>query len=148
MNLDGPGSDEMRRFLCDNALMWLRAYHCDGLRLDAVHAQCDSSAVHFLEPQAALLAWHRALIRLRRDTPALTDGRFDRVHSRLDEERRWLVMARGPIAMACNFASERRLMSLPEGVERLLLSSAAAVKLSAGAVSVPGQAVAILGPRD
>ena len=49
VNLDGPGSDEVRRFLCDNALMWLRDYHCDGLRLDAVHALVDSSAVHFLE---------------------------------------------------------------------------------------------------
>lgn len=49
VNLDGPGSTEVRRFLCDNALMWLRDYHFDGLRLDAVHAIFDSSAVHFLE---------------------------------------------------------------------------------------------------
>jgi maltooligosyltrehalose trehalohydrolase len=52
VNLDGPGSDEVRRFLCDNALMWLRDYHVDGLRLDAVHAFIDSSAVHFLEQLA------------------------------------------------------------------------------------------------
>jgi maltooligosyltrehalose trehalohydrolase len=49
VNLDGAGSTEVRRFLCDNALMWLRDYHFDGLRLDAVHAIFDSSAVHFLE---------------------------------------------------------------------------------------------------
>jgi maltooligosyltrehalose trehalohydrolase len=49
VNLDGAGSTEVRRFLCDNALMWLRDYHLDGLRLDAVHAIFDSSAVHFLE---------------------------------------------------------------------------------------------------
>jgi maltooligosyltrehalose trehalohydrolase len=52
INLDGPGSDEVRRFLCDNALMWLRDYHCDGLRLDAVHALLDQSAVHLLEQLA------------------------------------------------------------------------------------------------
>ena len=34
----GPGSDGARRFFIDNALMWLRDHHCDGLRLDAVHA--------------------------------------------------------------------------------------------------------------
>ncbi len=49
INLDGPDSDEVRRFIVDNALMWLRDYHCDGLRLDAVHAIVDTSAVHILE---------------------------------------------------------------------------------------------------
>jgi maltooligosyltrehalose trehalohydrolase len=49
VNLDGPGSDEVRRFFIDNALMWLRDYHLDGLRLDAVHAIVDTSAIHFLE---------------------------------------------------------------------------------------------------
>ncbi|HVW86004.1 MAG TPA: malto-oligosyltrehalose trehalohydrolase, partial [Bryobacteraceae bacterium] len=49
MNLDGPGCDEVRRFLCDNALMWLRDYHFDGLRLDAIHALLDTSALHLLE---------------------------------------------------------------------------------------------------
>ena len=49
INFDGAGSDEVRRFFIDNALMWLRDYHVDGLRLDAVHAIVDMSAVHFLE---------------------------------------------------------------------------------------------------
>ena len=49
VNLDGRGSDEVRRFFCDNALMWLRDYHFDGLRLDAVHAFVDSSTIPFLE---------------------------------------------------------------------------------------------------
>jgi maltooligosyltrehalose trehalohydrolase len=52
MNFDGPGRDEVRRFFCDNALMWLRDYHFDGLRIDAVHAIVDTSAVHFLEQLA------------------------------------------------------------------------------------------------
>jgi maltooligosyltrehalose trehalohydrolase len=49
INLDGAGSDEVRRYFIDNALMWLRDYHADGLRLDAVHAILDTGAVHFLE---------------------------------------------------------------------------------------------------
>ena len=49
VNLDGEGSDEVRRFFVDNALMWLRDYHCDGLRFDAVHAFLDLSSVHFME---------------------------------------------------------------------------------------------------
>jgi maltooligosyltrehalose trehalohydrolase len=53
VNFDGPGSDEVRRFVIDNALMWLRDYHCDGLRLDAVHAIVDESATHILESLVA-----------------------------------------------------------------------------------------------
>jgi maltooligosyltrehalose trehalohydrolase len=52
VNLDGEHSSEVRRFLCDNALMWLRDYHVDGLRLDSVHAIFDMSAIHFLEQLA------------------------------------------------------------------------------------------------
>jgi maltooligosyltrehalose trehalohydrolase len=52
LNLDGRGSWEVRRFLCDNAQMWLRDYHFDGLRLDAIHAFFDRSAIHFLEQLA------------------------------------------------------------------------------------------------
>ncbi|MGH9065907.1 MAG: malto-oligosyltrehalose trehalohydrolase [Acidimicrobiales bacterium] len=52
VNLDGPGSDEVRAFLVDNARSWLRDYHGDGLRLDAVHAIVDTSATHLLEELA------------------------------------------------------------------------------------------------
>src|SRR5215212_2692290 len=48
-NLDGEDSDEVRRYIIDNALMFLTDYHVDGLRLDAVHALHDSRAVHILE---------------------------------------------------------------------------------------------------
>jgi maltooligosyltrehalose trehalohydrolase len=49
VNLDRAGSDEVRAFIVDNALMWLRDYHLDGLRLDAVHALSDERALHILE---------------------------------------------------------------------------------------------------
>ena len=48
INLDAPGSDVVRRYIIDNALMWLRDYHVDALRLDAVHALVDHTAVHLL----------------------------------------------------------------------------------------------------
>lgn len=69
VNLDRKGSHEVRRFFSDNALMWLRHYHFDGLRLDAVHAFFDDSAIHFLEylaleveTLAAQLSRHLVLI--------------------------------------------------------------------------------------
>jgi maltooligosyltrehalose trehalohydrolase len=49
INLDGPHADGVRRYIADSVLMWLRDYHVDGLRLDAVHALADHSAVHLLE---------------------------------------------------------------------------------------------------
>ncbi|MBV8810746.1 MAG: malto-oligosyltrehalose trehalohydrolase [Acidobacteriaceae bacterium] len=49
INFDHKGSLQVRRFFAENALMWLRDYHFDGLRLDAVHAYYDRSAIHFLE---------------------------------------------------------------------------------------------------
>lgn len=52
VNLDGAWSHEVRHYFIDNALMWLRDYHLDGLRLDAVHALIDRSAIHFLEQLA------------------------------------------------------------------------------------------------
>jgi len=53
VNLEAEWSHQVRRFFCDNALMWLRDYHIDGLRLDAVHAFIDRSAIHFLEQLSA-----------------------------------------------------------------------------------------------
>ena len=52
VNLDTAGSDEVRRYFLDNALMWLRDFHVDALRLDAVHALMDERALHFLEELA------------------------------------------------------------------------------------------------
>jgi maltooligosyltrehalose trehalohydrolase len=52
VNLDGPHSDQVRRYILDSALTWLRDYHFDGLRLDAVHALTDNRATHLLEELA------------------------------------------------------------------------------------------------
>ncbi len=49
INYDDADSGEVRRFFCDNALMWLRDFHFDGLRLDAVHGIVDTSATHIWE---------------------------------------------------------------------------------------------------
>jgi maltooligosyltrehalose trehalohydrolase len=48
VNLDDDGSEQVRRWVVDNALMWLRDFHVDALRLDAVHALVDDSSPHLL----------------------------------------------------------------------------------------------------
>jgi maltooligosyltrehalose trehalohydrolase len=53
VNLDGPSSAEVRRFIIDNALAWVSRYHVDGLRVDAAHALKDSSALTIHEELCA-----------------------------------------------------------------------------------------------
>ncbi|HYC00911.1 MAG TPA: malto-oligosyltrehalose trehalohydrolase [Candidatus Limnocylindrales bacterium] len=56
INFDDAGSDSVRAFFIENALMWLRDYRFDGLRLDAVHAIYDMRATHFLEELSRAVA--------------------------------------------------------------------------------------------
>jgi maltooligosyltrehalose trehalohydrolase len=48
LNFDGPQNDEVRHFFIQSALYWLKNYHIDALRLDAVHSIYDASAYPFL----------------------------------------------------------------------------------------------------
>jgi len=49
INFDGGYSSDVRRYFIENALYWVSEFHIDGLRLDAIHAILDLSALHFLE---------------------------------------------------------------------------------------------------
>jgi maltooligosyltrehalose trehalohydrolase len=53
VNLDGDDSGPVRRFIIDNALMWLSEFHVDALRLDAIHALVDGSDQHILAELSA-----------------------------------------------------------------------------------------------
>ena len=48
INYDGEDAGPVRQFVIENALYWVREYHADGLRLDAVHSIFDHSPVHIL----------------------------------------------------------------------------------------------------
>ena len=61
INFERPA---VRRYVIDNALMWLRDFHVDGLRLDAVHALVDTSTPHILAELADnAAAWSAQLNR-------------------------------------------------------------------------------------
>lgn len=49
VNIGDAGADEVRRYVIDCALRWMRDFGADGLRLDAVHALVDTTAIHILE---------------------------------------------------------------------------------------------------
>jgi maltooligosyltrehalose trehalohydrolase len=56
INLDGPGSDEVRTYLLGSVEAWVRDFHVDGIRLDAVHEMQDNRALPFLEELSAEVA--------------------------------------------------------------------------------------------
>ena len=96
------------------------------------------------EPHAALLEWHRQLIRLRRTEPSLNDGRLGGVNVCFDETERWLVLERGPISVACNFAASPKWVPIRSGKHQPLLISETAIKIGNGSVHLPPDSVAIL----
>ncbi len=83
VNFDGPGSDQVRRYFIENALYFLRDFHVDALRLDAIHAMLDFSAGTFLEELSAVL--DREAVYLNRNVyliaeSDLNDARVVRSH--------------------------------------------------------------------
>ena len=53
INIADAQSDEVRRYIIDCALRWMHDFHADGLRLDAVHALVDTTAIPILEELSA-----------------------------------------------------------------------------------------------
>jgi len=72
VNYDGPDATEVRRYFLENALFWVREYHMDGLRLDAVHAIFDSSKPHILQEFAARV--HELGKQLGRDVSMVAES--------------------------------------------------------------------------
>ncbi|MCU0977745.1 MAG: malto-oligosyltrehalose trehalohydrolase [Pirellulaceae bacterium] len=65
VNFDGPDGEPVRRFFVDNARQWVRDFHVDGLRLDAVQTIFDHGAHHILaEIQEAVQEEARAAGRI------------------------------------------------------------------------------------
>ena len=56
VNFDGPDSGGVREWAIQNACMWVRDLHVDGLRVDAVHAIHDHGARHVMAELCARVA--------------------------------------------------------------------------------------------
>jgi len=72
VNFDGPDARPVRDFVIANALSWVRDYHVDALRLDAIHSIFDSSPVHILRELND--AVQRLARRLGRSVPVIAES--------------------------------------------------------------------------
>jgi maltooligosyltrehalose trehalohydrolase len=108
----------------------------------------ERSKLNWLEipraPHAEILAWHKKLIQLRRGEPDLNNGRMNDVQTFFDEEKRWLVVKRGAISVACNFSDKSQMVSLHAANYQALLISETYVKILGNQIILPPQSVAIL----
>ncbi len=97
VNLDGAGSAEVRSFVVGNALRWLRDFHLDALRLDAVHALIDESPRHVLAELSDAVAALAELV----DRPLALIAESD-----LNDARTVTPTARGGLGMTAQWADD------------------------------------------
>jgi maltooligosyltrehalose trehalohydrolase len=106
------------------------------------------STLDWSEPQsqrgAALMAWYRELIALRRSRPELSDGRRDAVDVSWDSDARWLVVRRGAIAVACNLSPDRQSVPLPGVLGAVLVASTDDVAGGSDRVDTAGESVVVV----
>lgn len=72
INYDGEDARGVRDFIIANALYWIREYHIDSLRLDAIHGIFDASPVHILRELND--AVQRLARRLNRIVPVVAES--------------------------------------------------------------------------
>ena len=97
VNYDGPESENVRRFVIDNALYWITEYHMDGLRLDAVHGIYDFGAKHLLQELTESV--HAAAASLGRRVQIIAE-------SDLNDPRLLRPPARGGFGMDAQWADD------------------------------------------
>jgi maltooligosyltrehalose trehalohydrolase len=111
VNFDDQYCDGVREFVVENALMWFRDFHVDALRLDAVHAIKDFSAVHILEE-----------IRHRTDELMQHTGRIHYLiaESDLNDPRYISAAAQGGLGMDAQWVDEfHHALRVTAGEERI-----------------------------
>ena len=97
VNYDGAYSDEVRRFIIENACYWVREFHIDALRLDAVHGIYDFRAVHLFE--ALTKRVHELGDALGRHVQVIAE-------SDLNDPRQLRPLARGGYAMDAQWSDD------------------------------------------
>jgi maltooligosyltrehalose trehalohydrolase len=83
INYDGESCEQVRKYIVENALYWIREYHIDALRLDAIQAITDSSQIHIVQEMVEAVQEF-----------AHGSGRTVCVFAESDQNERKLILAR------------------------------------------------------
>ncbi len=110
---------------------------------------CTASVLDWAEPEqpehAAVLAFYRRLIALRRAVPELTDGRLDACSASYDEAARWFVLRRGPgVAVVCNLGEQRQEVPVGGTPMGVLLATEGGFGFRDGLVELAPQTAAVV----
>jgi maltooligosyltrehalose trehalohydrolase len=94
---------------------------------------------------ADLLEWHRRLIKLRRETSALSDGRLEELGVNFDETAKWFVVKRGMFLLACNLNTDYQ--NVPEFLgagSQMLLGSDSRIRITTDGLQLPPNSVTLV----
>jgi maltooligosyltrehalose trehalohydrolase len=127
INFDGPGSDEVRAFFIDSALMWVEECRVDAFRLDAVHQIYDAQAPPFLAQLAA--AVHDRAAALGRSVEVIAE-------SDLNDPKLVLPRAIGGYALDAQWADD-----FSHALDSQLLGAASPYAVDYGALPQLGKAL-------
>jgi maltooligosyltrehalose trehalohydrolase len=95
------------------------------------------------DPHAAMLAWYRSLIALRRTRPELTDPRLDQVRVDIDPDAEWVVLHRGALRVAANLADGPQTVPLGTAPGDVVLAFGSATPQDSG-IALGAESVAIV----
>jgi maltooligosyltrehalose trehalohydrolase len=91
-----------------------------------------------------MLAWYRALIHLRRSTPALNNGEPGNTRVIYDEDAKWFSVQRGNVALHCNLGNVAHRVSVADLEDcRVVLSSDGQAAIDNGELLVPANGAVI-----
>lgn len=100
-------------------------------------------------PYREMLDWHRHLIQLRKRFSDLTDGRLDRVEVEYDEAAQWMLITRGEVIIAVNFAKDQRQLPLQNASSlTCIAASANLIEQQENVAAMPPESVAVFGPPN
>jgi maltooligosyltrehalose trehalohydrolase len=145
--------EELRRSVAEGRRREFAAFGFEGDVPDPEDAKTyEMSKLNWDEQRdgkhAEMLAWVKALIRVRRSHVCLNDGDTHHLLVVTSEEDRTIVMERDEARMLFNFGAEPRTFALLEG-ERMELISRDGVGVRDGQLELPGMTMALLlSPRE